>query len=109
MIVQEIVRYQHKTKQGKDGKPHLITGSEEHRRYILERTIHSVILSGDFEIGYMYKVKGRSPRAQLVAVIDDYKCVKWDGLKVKCMEVWLDDVGDTELFHPSELSIVKRK
>lgn len=87
----------------KSGKPHLVTGSEEHRRFILARTIERIINEDRFEFGLKYKVKGRSSVVQLVNVIDDYKSVKWDGLMVKCMECFLPDGQTTELFHPSEL------
>jgi hypothetical protein len=103
MITHQIIRYQPKMKVGKDGKPKFINGSEEHRRYILERTVQAT-RAGEFHIeGNAYWIKGRSPNAILISICEDYKLVKWDGLKVLCMEVFIPDEQEFEMYHPSDL------
>jgi hypothetical protein len=96
-------------KMGKNGKPRYINGSEEHRRFILERTVAQVKETKSHEENEWYKVAGRSPKAMLCNICEDYKVVKWDGLKVLCMEVFLPDEQEFELFHPSDLTKPRKR
>lgn len=89
----------------REEKPVVVVGSDGHKHVIFARTVELVKHNPKFVIGDYYKLKGMKDAnvGMLIHIIDDFHAVEWDGLKVKCLEIWVDDLQEILLVHPSEL------
>ena len=104
MLTHEIVRYKPPNYHVvKEGKPKLVVGSNEHRAYILARNLAEVFNTDKYDPGSTVRAKGKRGTGIVINIEEDMKCVEWDGLKVKFIEVWFETDNSFELFHPSEL------
>lgn len=80
-------------------------GSREHRHIIFERTIAAVGNNEELYPGAEYFVD--EERCVILAFASTIEECEWDGLKVKCIEVWLYESQFCAMVHPSDLKEVK--
>lgn len=90
-------------------KPKFVNGSEQHRRFILERNYNAVRDDRNYKPGVKCTTKGHHGMGVILDVTDDFHLVAWEGLKVLFIEVWFDGEGKSYLFHPSDLHNIRRK
>jgi hypothetical protein len=88
-------------------KPKFVNGSEDHRRYLLERNYNAVKDAPEFQPGQEYTAKGHDGMGVIIDVTDDFELVCWEGFKVLFIEMWFYEEQKSAMFHPSDL--VKRK
>jgi hypothetical protein len=94
-------------------KPRFQNGSNEHKEYIYNRSLHHVNESADdWRIGTKFRIRcqhrGKGQVGQLIHVLTNIDMVEWSGLKPRFIELYYPngDVGDMDLFHPSDLERV---
>lgn len=111
MLTYQIEKHSPPTYNGKSykDKPKFVGGSEEHRRFILERNYNAVKDDEDFQPGKEFTHKRHEGVGVIIDVTDDYQLVHWEGLKVLFIEVWFYEENASAMFHPSDLTPVDRK
>lgn len=80
------------------------SGSPEHRTFIFFNNLKYA--KERFTPGDHVKVDGypkRKSLGQVIDIIEDISDARWDGLKCKLVEVYMYDLNQTVLCHPSEL------
>lgn len=88
---------------GKQTKPKFISGSVDHRQYILDRNYSNIKGNKSFCLGAEWYAKGHKKKGTIIDIIKDLESVEWEGLKVKFIEMWFDGENNSSLFHPSDL------
>jgi hypothetical protein len=99
--IYKVVSKPHRTPHTNEAKPRFVAGSEEHKRYIFQKTLDET----KFEPGDMVcrRSKRSKETGQVINVEDTFEMVSWNGLMCKFIEVYWYDSNDMGLYHPSEL------
>jgi hypothetical protein len=100
LLTYEIVRY---TKNIPSKKQKFVSGSEEHRQFILQRNVEAARGNKLYQLGKSYYAPGTREKGTIISILTQLEYVEWEGLKVKFLELYFPEAMETRLYHPSDL------
>jgi hypothetical protein len=90
-------------KSNKKDKPKFVSGSLEHKQFILNRALQAAFNTGKYEPGDEYYATGSDELGMIIGIEPELENIEWEGLKAKFIELYFSNLNESYLYHPSDL------